>query len=93
MKGISGRGRRPYCPTTQGRSMGGMGAWVLKSVGEDERSFFICTKLLQPINVSTLDEIGKLIEEQDEESANTVVVLLASNGIYYARGLTVVLLR
>ena len=36
---------------------------------------------------------GKLIEEQDEESANTVVVLLASNGIYYARGLTVVLLR
>ena len=32
MQGISGRGRRPYCPTTQGRSMGGMGAWVLKSV-------------------------------------------------------------
>ena len=93
MQGISGRGRRPYCPTTQGRSMGGMGAWVLKSVGEDERSFFICAKLLQPINVSTVDEIGKLIEEQDEESANTVVVLLASNGIYYARGLTVVLLR
>ena len=44
-----------------------MGAWVLKSVGEDERSFFICTKLLQPINVSTVDEIRKLIEEQDED--------------------------
>ena len=24
-------------------------------------------KLLQPINVSSVDEIGKLIEEQDEE--------------------------
>ena len=31
--------------------------------------------------MSTVDEFGKLIEEQDEESANTVVVLLASNGI------------
>ena len=43
--------------------------------------------------MSTVDEIGKLIEEQDEESANTVVVLLAFNGICYALGLTVVLLR
>ena len=52
-------------------------------------------KLLLPSMclVSTVVEIRKLIEEQDEESANTVVVLLASNGIYYARGLTVVLLR
>ena len=64
MQGISGRGRWPYCPTTQGRSMGGMGAWVLKSVGEDERSFFICAKLLQPINVSTVDEIGTVKTSQ-----------------------------
>ena len=69
----------------------------LVKVNSDKRFFrlhsFVIYWFNQSMCLSTVDEIGKLIEEQDEESANTVVVLLASNGICYARGLTVVLLR